>query len=278
MDRELKDLKFSIKNQNFNSIIGDEINFKYDDSKNLIQKVTQLEEKIQSLENEYREDIALMSELHTSDRLKGGKGDLSNYTFNKDKAGGGDFPMNNFSMLEKKIFKKLELSDENFKKAEEDRYKIRNDLFNLRSSLESLIKIVQSNKDDVLSNINKLGLDFKNDLDNLHKSTQDSLNDKVKELTNYIDSKFIDVNGLLTNNHDEKEISSNKDTIELDDKKKTEENKITKRVNDLEKSFKLFTVSINIEHLNKELAKINNLSNEKVSKQEYQDLKELFSK
>ena len=83
---------------------------------------------------------------------------------------------------------------------------------------------------------------------------------------------------LLTNNHDEKEISSNKDTIELDDKKKTEENKITKRVNDLEKSFKLFTVSINIEHLNKELAKINNLSNEKVSKQEYQDLKELFSK
>ena len=72
----------------------------------------------------------------------------------------------------------------------------------------------------------------------------------MRELSNFVNSKLSEYNNLLTLNNEEKEIGSNKDTIE-EEKKKTEDNKLTKKVNDLERAFKIFNTTINIEQINK---------------------------
>lgn len=147
--------------------------------------------------------------------------------------------------------KKFELTDGNFKKSEEDRYKIKNDIMLIRSSIEQLTKSVTTNNDEQLSNIKKLDSDSKNDLESIEKSIKEDLDAKLRELSNFVNSKLSEYNNLLTLNNEEKEIGSNKETIEEEEKKKTEDNKLTKKVNDLERAFKIFNTTINIEQINK---------------------------
>ena len=53
---------------------------------------------------------------------------------------------------------------------------------------------------------------------------------------------------------------------------------VQKRIAELEKNYKLFMSSINIDMINKEFIKINEELNKKASKDELKDLRELYSK
>ena len=51
-----------------------------------------------------------------------------------------------------------------------------------------------------------------------------------------------------------------------------------KRITDLEKNFKIFSATINLDIINKEIEKIKEGMEEKSSKEEYKELKDLYSK
>jgi hypothetical protein len=75
--------------------------------------------------------------------------------------------------------------------------------------------------------------------------------------------------------HDDKEKEEiEKDTTDND--KKATDVKIIKRISDVERMIRILSVTINPEALQKELARINQVLNDKMNKSEYLEIKELL--
>ena len=169
------------------------------------------------------------------------------------------------------------MTDDKSKKLEEETYKLKNEILNIKASFDNLNKNVNSTKDELTTNINKLSSDLNQNLIDLDKTLKEEISDQIKNFNNYVDKKFSDVNNLMSIS-DGKESLPNMLSVEGDDKKTNEDPKIIKRIHDLEKTFRIFNSTINTDNINKEMLKINNLLNEKCSKTEFLEFKELFKR
>jgi hypothetical protein len=217
------------------------------------------------LETQNDEMMGKMNDFNIFEVFKGGKqGEV-----------GGDSSMAFISMLEKKTFKKFEMTDDKFKKGEEETYKLKNEILNLKAFIDTVNKNLNSVKEDLTSNINKVTSDIKANMNINEKAIKEELDDKFKYLTNYVDIKVADMNSIIQL-PEEKEVLSNPIlTIETD--KKVDDPKLLKKIADLERNFRIFNTTINIEQINKDINRINNHLNDKVSKSEFFEIKEFFS-
>jgi hypothetical protein len=177
-------------------------------------------------------------------------------------------------MLEKKVFKKFELTDEKFKKHDDEIYKIKNDILNLRNQFESLNNNLKTTKEELLDNIDKVSHESKDLLNNFIKNYRKDNEDKIDNVPGFSGVKMPDISQLLFMHDDKEKEEIEKDTTDND--KKATDIKIIKRISDVERMIRILSVTINPEAIQKELARINQVLNDKLNKSEYLEIKELI--
>ena len=177
-------------------------------------------------------------------------------------------------VLEKKVFKKFELTDEKFKKHDEEIYKLKNDIFNLKNQFEGLNNILKTTKEELQESINKSGHESKEMINNLLKNSKKDNEDKLETVLGISGGKIPDISQLLLLNDEKDKEEIEKDTNDND--KKATDIKILKRISDVERAIRILNVAINPEGVHKELARINQVLNDKISKTDNLEIKEIL--
>lgn len=203
---------------------------------------------------------------------------------NSSEGGSTDVSVILVQNLEKKVFKKFEFMDEKTKKQDEEGYKLKNEISNVKNMIETLSKNVVNLKQeyDIVFSDNNIVMDgFKEKLDEieakfegLYNKIMENIENKEKAFREIQEgSQKLDNESQNNNVEDKSKISASMSEAELKMVKDC-----TKKVLDLEKSFKVFINSLNIEHIRNDIAKLNEQVNGKVNANEVNDMKDNMSK
>lgn len=202
---------------------------------------------------------------------------------NSSEGGSTDVSVILVQNLEKKVFKKFEFMDEKTKKQDEENYKLKNEISNVKNLIESLSKNVVNLKQeyDIAFSDNSIMMDgFKEKFDEietkfegLYNKIMENIENKEKAFREIQEgSQKLDNESQINNVEDKSKISASMSEVELKMVKDC-----TKKVVDLEKSLKVFINSLNIEHVRNDIAKLNEQMNGKVSASEVHDVKDNMS-
>ena len=88
--------------------------------------------------------------------------------------------------IEKKIYKKFEMSDEKYKKLEDDSFKIKNDILNLKNEHNTKSNENSNLEEKIIKKMDEI----KKNLQNKEESMNNYINDKIKEINEAFNIKF----------------------------------------------------------------------------------------
>jgi hypothetical protein len=180
--------------------------------------------------------------------------------------------------LEKKIFKKFEFYDDKNKKVDDDMYKLKNESSNLKNQLDNTCVQCEKGRNDL-----KIETDTLQELIDRVKSDYHladiNLYDKI---VHDLESKLNDIRDSMDHSdHDggrrgsDEPMKAEKAHHEVDPKTVRD---ISKRLNELEKSYKIFASSINVDLIKSELSRLGDIIHSKANNLDIQEVKEINSK
>lgn len=188
--------------------------------------------------------------------------------------------------LEKKVFKKFEFSDDKIKRSEDEIHKIKNSIQLAKANMDSLNKANQLLKEDLdkmnqnISETREEGQAIEERAKNLNEINRKSLLEEIEKHSKQLKDQ-IDQNDILLKAAEqtmtEKDLLASKSSLNNENDTRMQK-ELTKRIIELEKHFKIFSSSINIEAIKGELAHINDILNSKVNNQDFYEMKESSSK
>lgn len=202
---------------------------------------------------------------------------------NSAEGGSSDVSVILVQNLEKKVFKKFEFMDEKTKKQDEESYRLKNEISNVKNNFEALSKNLMNLKQDydIAFSDNNIMLDgfkerfeeFENKLENLYTKIMQNIESKEKALResqegmNKIEyesqNNFMEDKSRASATVSEAELKMVKDCM--------------KKVLELEKNFKVFVNSLNIDHIRSELNKVSEAVGNKINASEVYDMKDNMS-
>lgn len=203
---------------------------------------------------------------------------------NSSEGGSTDVSVILVQNLEKKVFKKFEFMDEKTKKQDEENYKLKNDISNVKNLIEALSKNIVNLKqeyDITFSDNNIMMEGYKEKFDEIESKFEGFYNKIMENIENkekafkeiQEGSQKLDNESQINNNEEKSKISASMSEAELKMVKDC-----TKKVLDLEKNFKVFINSLNIENIRNEISKLTEQVNAKSNANEVHDVKENISK
>jgi hypothetical protein len=203
---------------------------------------------------------------------------------NSSEGGSSDVSVILVQNLEKKVFKKFEFMDEKTKKQDEESYKLKNEISNVKNLIETLSKNVVNLKQeyDIAFSDNNIAIDgykekfdeIESKLEGIYNKIMENIENKEKAFReNQEGSQKLDNESQNNNVEDKSKISASMSEADLKMVKDC-----TKKVLDLEKSFKVFVNSLNIDNVRNDISKLNEQMNGKINATEVHDIKENISK
>lgn len=239
--------------------------------------MSQLKTKLDEHERNINDMLVKMEDFNIVEILK-----------NANSGDGGDnsIALTLISNLEKKTNQKVKFIDERSSKQDEELFKMKTDLTNLKNAHDQTVRNVTNAKEH-LETVDKDIVDIKTKMNQLENELNDLLqksieemkkliDDKIDKLISSLEEKFTDIYDKIASSSSGKsnEDSSNQ-PISSDVAKSIKE--ITKHLNELEKAVKLIPVQINIEAVWKEINGIKDSMLQKVSLNEHRELKDIVS-
>ena len=185
--------------------------------------------------------------------------------------------------LEKKVFKKFEFIDEKGKRSDEEIYKLKAEVNNLKNFNENTNKNLTNLSEDLekISNENKTNIDilnanariFEEKLENIRSQIIEKMNLQEVEMQNNLHKIAEDHASSVGDGKQEKQIGS---VLGDEDMKIMKDN--YRRIIELEKTFKVFVSNANFENLKNEINKLNEQIALKMNTNEVGDMRENMSK
>ena len=184
--------------------------------------------------------------------------------------------------LEKKVFKKFDYADDKIKKLEEENFKMKKETDNLKVTIEGNKQLSNMNKEEI-EKLKDNAILTKKDIEEVKEKgkTKDDENydklilimeDHVKNINNQLLQKDELIKQIELNNLEKQFTSSKSSEVNPEGNHLTKE--LFKRLMELEKGFKIFTSSINIDYIKNECAKMLELINLKADSRDLFDLRE----
>lgn len=185
--------------------------------------------------------------------------------------------------LEKKVFKKFEFIDEKGKRSDEEQYKLKAEINNLKNFNENTTK----NLTNLTEELESLSTESKTNIDILNTNMK-VIEEKLEKIRNQIiekmNSQEIEMQNNLnkiaedhaSNLGDDKANKPGGSVLGDEDMKMIRDN--YRKVLDLEKSFKVFVSNSNLDFLRSEISKLNELVAGKMNASEVGDMRENMSK
>lgn len=238
--------------------------------------MSQLKTKVDEHERNINDMLVKMEDFNIVEILKNA---------NSGEGGDNSIALTLISNLEKKTNQKVKFIDERSSKQDEELFKMKTDLTNLRNAHDQTVRNVTNAKDQ-LENVDKDIVDIKTKMNQLENELNDLLqksieemkkliDDKIDKLISSLEEKFTDIYDKIASSSSGK---SNEDSSSQPISSVTKSIKeITKHLNELEKTVKLIPVQINIEAVWKEINGIKDSMLQKVSLNEHRELKDIVS-
>ena len=241
--------------------------------KSLNDKVEELVEKNRKLTEELEEMKVKVNDFNVYDLFKDCKTEGGNLDVSKV------LIMN----LENKVFKKIGIIDEKLKKNDEDIYKAKNDIVNLKNQNDVNNRAFANIKEDFkkiieeIQNMNEQNSNQLNDVENKlnekinklikdfdeNKKASKGLFDKIKEQIKKLEEKLLNSQNGSGSNDGNSSLSDN-------DLRFLKE--LNKKTADLEKNLKMLSSSLNLGEIKDEIKKIKEELDLKGSQQDFFDL------
>jgi chromosome segregation ATPase len=193
--------------------------------------------------------------------------------------------------LEKKLFKKFELIDTNLKKQNEDVFRTKNEMGNVKQNMETNNKSLNSMKEDI-EKIKKSSEEIRGIIDDKIADIEDKLRDLSMQINDSIMNQLSDMREKHKEDMNKliEETKSNYNyTMQEEEKNKNQPSSMTdsdlrvvreciKKTSDFEKTFKVFVANVNIENVKSELSKIKEALESKLNITDVNDFKENMCK
>lgn len=185
--------------------------------------------------------------------------------------------------LEKKVFKKFEFIDDKNKKQDEESYKFKNEITNVKNLIDSVSKNLLNLKNDcndvfnennsIIEGMKERFEETDGKFDKLYNKIMENIEIKTNELKETHDNLL----KVPDDFHNGKEdISKRSANVSDADAKLMKD--FSKKVTDLEKNFKVFVTSINIDNIKSELSKLKEAVEGKANNSEVVENKDNISK
>ena len=187
--------------------------------------------------------------------------------------------------LEKKVFKKFEYIDDKTKKQDEESYKFKNEITNVKNLIDSASKNLLNLKNDCNDVFNENNSTIQGMKERFHEidGKFDKLYNKIMEnieiKTNQIKEthdNLLKVPDDFQNVNSKEDVSKRSGNVSDADVKLLKD--FSKKVTDLEKNFKVFISSINIDNIKSELSKLKEAVEGKANNCEVVENKDNISK
>lgn len=189
--------------------------------------------------------------------------------------------------LEKKVFKKFEFIDEKAKKSDEENYKLKGEIGNIKNNCENINKNINNyiqDNDVVFNDINITLEENREKFDEIEVN-MDKLFKKIMKDIETKEKHFADIQNNMTKNDGE---SSNNDK-NMEDKSRMSGNNFSeiemkmirdcaKKVNDLEKNLKILVNNINIDSIKNDISKLQEGIGQKANSNDLYDMKDNICK
>jgi hypothetical protein len=182
--------------------------------------------------------------------------------------------------LEKKTFKKFEFIDEKLKRADEENYKLKTEITNLKKFNDQTIKIIEDNHKEFFSSTE----DLKKTNENLSNSLS-LLKIKIEELEKELIEKITNEFSAIEENKERKikdeipiDNSENKKSLVLsvEELKMIKDNH--KKITEIDKSLKLFISSSHIDSMKNDVSKLQEEIQTKVNSVDFENMKNQICK
>lgn len=200
---------------------------------------------------------------------------------NSAEGGSSDMGVILVQNLEKKVFKKFEFIDEKGKRTDEEVYKLKAEINNLKNANENTHRNLTNLSDslEAISHENKTNIDIMNSntkileekLENLRSQIIEKINSQEIEMQNNL-HKIAEEHASNLGEEKEKVHGS---VLGDEDMKMMKDN--YRRIIDLEKTFKVFVSNSNFESMRNEITKLNELMGTKLNANEVGDMRENMS-
>lgn len=218
--------------------------------------ITEQKTKCENMENTLKNVTSRLDDLNIAELFGNSNIDMSNDC---------KIAVALISDLDKKLTKKIKFSEERLTKLEDESYKQKAEMENIKNYQENLnknvlpsikedIKQLSKSKDEILEktiNIEKMNENLMESIEehkNEIKENHDELITKNNELKQYIDNIIKEID---KNPHNEVISDDQNDTDKYNENKD-----ILKRLTDIEKNFKVFQTTADIESMNNDLKNI----------------------
>lgn len=279
LKKRVGDLEKKIKNMELMKFSGsasgsfEDLELQKAGLKSLNDKVEELVEKNRKLTEELEEMKVKVNDFNVYDLFKDCKTEGGNLDVSKV------LIMN----LENKVFKKIGIIDEKLKKNDEDIYKAKNDIVNLKNQNDVNNRAFANIKEDFkkiieeIQNMNEQNSNQLNDVENKlnekinklikdfdeNKKASKGLFDKIKEQIKKLEEKLLNSQNGSGSNDGNSSLSDN-------DLRFLKE--LNKKTADLEKNLKMLSSSLNLGEIKDEIKKIKEELDLKGSQQDFFDL------
>ena len=279
LKKRVGDLEKKIKNMELMKFSGsasgsfEDLELQKAGLKSLNDKVEELVEKNRKLTEELEEMKVKVNDFNVYDLFKDCKTEGGNLDVSKV------LIMN----LENKVFKKIGIIDEKLKKNDEDIYKAKNDIVNLKNQNDVNNRVFANIKEDFkkiieeIQNMNEQNSNQLNDVENKlnekinklikdfdeNKKASKGLFDKIKEQIKKLEEKLLNSQNGSGSNDGNSSLSDN-------DLRFLKE--LNKKTADLEKNLKMLSSSLNLGEIKDEIKKIKEELDLKGSQQDFFDL------
>ena len=194
--------------------------------------------------------------------------------------------------LEKKLFKKFEIIDTKLKKQNEDVFRTKNEMGNVKMIVDNNSKSVSKIKEDV-EKVRKESEEIKGLIDEKIKEIEE----KLKELTDQINENIMKQINEMKEKHkedmknvieetksninltmQEEEAKSRNQQPGLNDAELKSVKDCIKKTSEFEKTFRVFVASVNIDNIKNELNKMKEALENKLNVSDVTDFKESLCK
>jgi hypothetical protein len=216
-----------------------------------------------------------MQDFNIYDLFKGGVG---------GEGGSSDVSILLVQNLEKKVFKKFEFIDEKTKKQDEESYRHKNEIGNLKNNIDQMNKQINNNiknNDHTFNDFNNIIEEYKDKfydieikIQSIYKKIMDDINNKEKNFANEMQNNY-PKNEQENPNERNNDDKSGNNFSEIEIKMVRD---CAKKINDLEKQFKILVNNINIDNIKNEIGKLNENIAQKANTNEVYEMKDNICK
>jgi hypothetical protein len=190
--------------------------------------------------------------------------------------------------LDNKITQKLTFVDKKIKILEEDNFKNKNEIANLKSVNDGVNRSLQNLKEDadkmnqrnnlLIKEIQSIDEKSEEKIQENYNKIMTIIDDNIKEIKEFLAQREENLVVKTTDNEEKSDMTKTKMMatgqvgLNENDMKKFKE--MSKKINELDKNFKFFTANVNIDFIRSELTRLSESLNEKTTVSELHELRE----